>query len=62
MKVWEALELLQGLDKTLEVTLVFGGTLVPPKFNTPMPAPQYPVWLHKETTFPQYTVTCKTVQ
>ena len=62
MKVWEAIELLQGLDKTLDVTLVFGGTVGQPKFNNSMPAPQYPQWVYTQPQFWPNTITCKTTQ
>lgn len=66
MKVWEALEILEGLDPNVEVMLTIGKARKPmepepywryaPEFRFPstpaMPLPQYPE--------PRWTVTCNT--
>lgn len=50
MKVWEAIELLKGMDHTSEVTLVFGKRTMPkPPSVTPLPA-KHPVPVYQPTT------------
>lgn len=60
MKIWEAIQMLEQMDQTKEVTVTFGNKSETKPFPSHpffKEAPQQPYWV--KTTPNDYTVTCK---
>lgn len=62
MKIWEAIQMLEQMDQTKEVTVTFGtksDTKPFPSHPFFKEAPQQPYWVKDNTTSDKYVVTCR---